>query len=157
MYRNVLAAVDASRAAPLVTAHAVAIAQAFHSRLTLVTVVPSLPGFAYSAPIDADALEQEAVRSSERVLRDALELVPPDLPVRTIVRPGGHAGLQIVDCAEQGLHDLIVVGSRHRGRVASGLLGSVAADVHFNTRIPLLIVPARDAEAEPPAEPPSPR
>ena len=141
MYHNVLAAIDASRAAPHVTAHAVAIAQAFHARLTLVTVVPSLPGFAYSAPIDADALEQEAVRASERVLREALELVPPDLPVRTIVRPGGHAGPQIVDCAEQGHHDLIVVGTRHRGRLASGLLGSVAAHVHYGTRIPLLVVP----------------
>jgi nucleotide-binding universal stress UspA family protein len=157
MYRNVLAAVDASRAAAVVTAHAVAIAQAFHSRLTLITVVPSLPGFAYSAPIDADALEQEAMRASERVIRDALELVPPDLPVRTIIRPGGHAGVQIVDCAEEGSHDLIVVGSRHRGRVASGLLGSVAADVHFNTRIPLLVIPVQEGPAPPPAEAPSPR
>jgi nucleotide-binding universal stress UspA family protein len=41
---------------------------------------------------------------------------------------------------EKGDHDLVVIGSRGRGRVASGVFGSVVGDVHFAVSVPMLVV-----------------
>ena len=72
-------------------------------------------------------------------MRAAADAAPQDISITTRVRMG-HAGEQIVAEAEEGGHDLVVLGSRGRGRLASTLLGSVGGDVHFHLHVPLLVV-----------------
>jgi len=48
----------------------------------------------------------------------------------------------IVDVAEKGKHDLIVLGSRGLGTVKRFLLGSVSDDVSYKAKCSVLIVPA---------------
>jgi len=49
----------------------------------------------------------------------------------------------IVDVAEKGNHDLIVLGSRGLGAVKRFLLGSVSDDVSYKAKCSVLIVPAK--------------
>jgi nucleotide-binding universal stress UspA family protein len=60
--------------------------------------------------------------------------------VHTVQRVG-HAGPEIVKEIERGGYDLVVVGSRGRGRAQEGLLGSVNGYLHFHSKIPLLSIP----------------
>jgi nucleotide-binding universal stress UspA family protein len=57
------------------------------------------------------------------------------------VQGRGHAGPEILDELKRGGYDLIVLGTRGRGRTQEGLLGSVKGYIHFHDQIPLLSVP----------------
>jgi len=139
VFRNILVALDGSETSQRALAEAVELAESVNARLTIISIVPPIPGYAYRAGIDLEALGSEAEAETERLLRDALEQVPDDLPVTTVLKHG-HAGEEIVNQIETGDHDLIVMGSRGLGRVTSNLFGSVGGHVHFHTHIPMLIV-----------------
>jgi len=145
MFRDILVAFDGTPAARRALDAAAELAEAVNSRLTLISVAPEVPAFAYRAGVDAEALEREAVAETERLLREAVDSLPDDLPVTTVLKKG-HAGERIVERIDGGGHDLLVMGSRGRGRVASNLFGSVAAYVHFHSRVPMLVI-QRDDEA----------
>jgi nucleotide-binding universal stress UspA family protein len=49
----------------------------------------------------------------------------------------------IVEIAEKGNYDLIIVGSRGLGKVKRFLLGSVSDDVSHKAKCSVLIVPAK--------------
>ena len=66
--------------------------------------------------------------------------LPDDLLAHR-VQPTGHAGPKILEEIERGHYDLVVLGSRGRGRAQEGLLGSVNGYLHFHARVPLLSVP----------------
>jgi len=67
-----------------------------------------------------------------------VDSLPEGLPVTTVLRRG-NPGAEIVGQIERGEHDLIVMGSRGRGRVTS-LFGSVAAHVHFHSHVAMLVL-----------------
>lgn len=52
----------------------------------------------------------------------------------------GDAGREIVQYAQKGQYDLIVMGSHGRSAVKSLFLGSVAVKVLSNSRVPVLVV-----------------
>jgi nucleotide-binding universal stress UspA family protein len=110
-----------------------------NARLTLISVAPQIPGLAYRAGVNVAAMEREAEAEADKILREAVASLPNDLPATTVLKHG-HAGEEIVKQIEAGGHDLVVLGSRGRGRVASNLLGSVGADVHFHARVAMLVV-----------------
>ena len=139
MYRKILVAIDDSEMGERVLEHAGALAAELNAQLTILSVAPPVPTFAYAAGIDVTQLEEGAVKAAERRVRGAVESVPGAVGVTTVVRHG-NPGKEIVEQIERGGHDLVVLGSRGRGRVAEGVLGSVAGDVHFGARIPLLII-----------------
>ncbi len=139
MYRNILVAVDGSPTAARALQHAGQLAQALDARLTVMSVVPSVPGYAYAAGVDVAALEREAERQVDKGLQSALASLPGDIAVTSFLRHG-DAEHEIVNALEEGGHDLIVLGSRGRGRMASTLFGSVGVAVHFHAHVPMLIV-----------------
>jgi nucleotide-binding universal stress UspA family protein len=139
VFRDILVAIDGSRAAARALEEAGEMAQAMNARLTLISVAPQIPGLAYRAGVNVGAMEREAETETDKILREAVASLPDDLPVTTVLKHG-HAGEEIVKQIESGGHDLVVLGSRGRGRVASNLLGSVGADVHFHTRAAMLVV-----------------
>jgi nucleotide-binding universal stress UspA family protein len=139
MFRDILVAIDLSPTAHRALETAGELAEAINAKLTLIAVAPEVPAFAYRAGVDAEALEREAMAETERLLGEAVESLPADLPVTKILKQG-HAGERIVEQLEAGGHDLLVMGTRGRGRVTSNLFGSVGAYVHFHARVAMLVM-----------------
>lgn len=140
MFLNILAAVDSSPSSQRALEQAIDVARAMNSRLTLITVAPPLSHHVTRAGVSSDAMRRELDKWAENVLNEAAAAVPEDVIAHTIQR-GGHAGREIVAELERGGYDLLVLGSRGRGRAQEGLLGSVNGYVHFHSRVPLLSVP----------------
>lgn len=140
MFHNILVSIDGSPQANQALQEAIDIALADNSRLTLLTSVRRCPSWAYS-PVSAGAVQQLASdfeREAQRVMRDAVDRVPESIPVTKIItrEPVRSALMRQV---KSGNHDLLVMGSRGRGAVASSLLGSVSHHVLNHSPIPVLI------------------
>jgi nucleotide-binding universal stress UspA family protein len=148
VFHDILVAVDGSATAHRALEHAIDLAAALNARLTIVTVAPEVPAFARGAAIDVVALEKAAEDEADKRLREALELVPDNVSVTTILRHGA-AAKEILKVSKERNYDLLVMGSRQRGRFVSNVLGSVAADVHFATTLPMLVVHPDPDAAEP--------
>jgi nucleotide-binding universal stress UspA family protein len=114
MFRDILVALDQSPTAQRALAEATELAEALNSRLTIISIVSPIPSFAYRAGIDVGALEQEAEKETEKLLREAVAGLPEGLPVTTVLKHG-HPGEEIVKQIEAGDHDLVVMGSRAWG------------------------------------------
>ena len=138
-YRHVLVAFDGSPDAELALDHAVAIAQHYRARLGLVAVVPPVPSFAWQAPGGVRQLHDAQEHELEKQLRAAADAIPDDLSVTTRLLDGDPARC-IVSAAREGDHDLIVMGSRGRGRVTSALLGSVSNRVLHEAEVPVMVL-----------------
>jgi nucleotide-binding universal stress UspA family protein len=140
MFRNILVALDGSETAQRALGEAIELAEALNARLTIISVVPPMPGYAYRAGIDLEALGDEAEAETEKLLREGVDRVPDAVSVTTVLKRG-HAGEEIVKQIDEGEHDLLVMGSRGLGRVTANLFGSVAAYVHFHHgHITMLVV-----------------
>jgi nucleotide-binding universal stress UspA family protein len=139
VFRNILVAIDSSPASERALEEARDLAQVFNARLTIISVAAQVPGLAYRAGVNVQAMEEEAETETDKLLRAAVDGLPEGLPVTT-VHKRGHAGDEIVKQIEAGEHDLLVMGSRGLGRVATNLFGSVGAHVHYHSRVAMLVV-----------------
>jgi nucleotide-binding universal stress UspA family protein len=141
MFHNILVAIDGSQNAEQALTQAIDLAQSEHTRLTLITGVPSPPSIAYIGTTGAAwaGLDADAHAWAEAVLRRARDRVPDDLPLTTIItdQPIRTA---LIEQIRRGRHDLIVMGSRGRRAVRAALLGSVSHYVLNHSPIPVLIV-----------------
>ena len=147
MFLNILVAIDGSPSSERALEHAVELARAGNAKLTLMTVAPPLSTYVTLAGVSRETMQDELERWARRILDEAAEKVPDEVIAHTVER-AGHAGPEIVKELERGGYDLVVLGSRGRGRTQEGLLGSVNGYVHFHARVPLLSVPdagGRDA------------
>jgi nucleotide-binding universal stress UspA family protein len=143
MFRDILVAIDTSETAMRALDRAGELAEALNARLTVMSVAPEVTGAAYRGPVDLEALRNDVERETDKLLRAAVERLPAGLPVTT-VHQHGTPGRRIVEQVKAGGHDLLVMGSRGRGRVATNLLGSVAADVFFHSRVAMLVIQPED-------------
>ena len=145
MFRNILVAIDGSAHAARALGEAIDLAERGNATLTVMTCIPDpstwlLGGAAY-AGVDFDALAAESQREYGKLLDHAVEGAPQDISV-TKVLVHGPPGERILEQAEKGRHDLVVMGSRGRGDVRSLLLGSVSHQVLNGGRTAVLIVHA---------------
>jgi nucleotide-binding universal stress UspA family protein len=146
-YRNIMVAVDGSKESRLALADAIELARDGNARLTIVHVAAPPPSMARTTAAGAFAVS-ELESSHEPLLRAAVEKVPKDLPVTSLLLHGA-APQAIVGAAKEYGIDLIVMGSHGRGRVGSALLGSVSQAVVHDSPVPVLVVHASGrAEAE---------
>jgi nucleotide-binding universal stress UspA family protein len=143
MFRDILVAIDSSETARSALEAAAELAEALNSRLTIIAVAPEVPPYAYRSGIDVGALEREAQEETDKLLRESVKALPKDLPVTTVLKHG-HPGERIVEQIRSGGHDLLAMGSRGRGRVATSLFGSVGAYVHYHARIAMLVIHPED-------------
>ena len=141
VFLNILVATDGSAHSRRALEEAVDLARATNARLTLLTVAPPLSSYVTLAGVDPARMREELDRWAEGRLREAAAWIPDDVIAHTVQR-SGHAGPEIIAELREGSYDLVVVGSRGRGRAQEGLLGSVNGYVHFHSHVPLLSVPA---------------
>jgi len=141
MFRNILVSVDGSPHSKRALAEAIDLAVASRARLTILTAIPKPPGW-ICTPMTACASEQLAIdyeRESTRILEDAVDTVPDEVPVTKILT---HEPIRdaLLHQAESGCYDLLVMGSRGRGGLTASLLGSVSHHVLNHCKLPVLIV-----------------
>lgn len=146
---RVLVAVDGSCNADLALRAAISVARRDHASITLVSVehdvIAESAGWSAFAPPPAE-LQCAVHDDAERVLREAVERIPEDIPVRTILRKG-NPGPEIVRTANAGDYDAILLGARGVGRV-EGLTGSVSQHVlHHAAQSVFVMHAAADAAA----------
>jgi nucleotide-binding universal stress UspA family protein len=143
MFRHLLVATDGSRDSDEALAQAIDLAACEHATLTIFTAVAALPGAAYlgAGAVAAAGVAREAQAQAEAVLRAAVDRVPNDISVNSILssEPVRSALLGTV---AKGPYDLVVMGSRGRGAVRSVLLGSVSHHLLHHSPVPVLIVHA---------------
>jgi nucleotide-binding universal stress UspA family protein len=148
-YRTILAAVDGSPDAAEALRHAASLARDQHAKLVVLTVVPAAPTQAVTpagavpAPVDPDT-------TYAKILREAVDTLPPDVGVQTrLVR--GRPAKRIVDVAQECGCDLIVMGFHGHGRLHHALIGSVSDSVMRSSRLPVLLMRASSPVAPAPA------
>lgn len=142
MYRNVVVAYDGSEGARAALERAVDIAGRDGAALTVVEAVPEkLPPIVPGAPHSTDPRRAAETR---RELREAIDSLDPELEASPWA-VGGPPAKAILVVAEDIGADLIVTGSRQRGRVTSAVLGSVSAEIVHGAPCDVLI--AHPAEA----------
>ena len=152
MYKNVLVAINGSEQPYRALEQAVAIAEKFGSELTILTVVPKMvfpvfphggfygfPRTAFNAIFQAQdslkAFYQDLLTDAEAKVRSE----HADLSVCTILMVG-RPSASIVDVAEKGGYDLIVMGSRGKKGVIGWFQGSTSKSVIDSCTGPVLVV-----------------
>jgi nucleotide-binding universal stress UspA family protein len=143
VFHHVLCAYDGSPAAEAALAEAIDLASAMRARLAIVTVIEKPSANVAAAGVDPVALAQTLEHESGNRLRAAADRVPDDVPLTTFLRTG-HAGKEILKAAVEIGADVVVLGTRRRSRMTTNLFGSVAADVYYHTRLPMLVVSKPD-------------
>ena len=139
MFHHILCAYDASPAAEAALTEAIDLAASMRARLAIVTVVEKPTANVAAAGVDPERLAQTLQEDATGHMRAAADRVPDDVSLTTLQRTG-HAGKEIIRAATEIGADILVLGTRRRGRVTNNLFGSVAADVYYHTRLPMLVV-----------------
>jgi nucleotide-binding universal stress UspA family protein len=139
-FRKPLLGYDGSPAADRALGAAIEVASASHGRLTIVSAVVHIPYLAYTgaAPEAVAEVRRSFLEDAESVLCRAVERLPRGIPVTKIVssQPIERA---LLHEALAGNHDLVIVGSRGRGRIGSLVFGSVARTLLRRSPLPVLI------------------
>jgi nucleotide-binding universal stress UspA family protein len=146
MFLNILVAVDGSPSSQRALEHAVDLARSGNAKLTLMTVAPPVSSYVTLARVPPDAMAAELDKWASDVLADAVQSVPEEVLAHR-VQAVGHAGPEILKELQRGAYDLVVVGTRGRGRAQEGVFGSVNAYLHFRAGIPILSVPDNSIQA----------
>jgi nucleotide-binding universal stress UspA family protein len=139
MFNNILVAYDGSSSSSAAVQQAFELAHGDDAQVTVLSVAPSVAALATLGGVSIDQLTEELKQWAERTASEGASTAPTDVNVRTVTR-SGHVGEEIVAEIEAGGYDLIVLGSRGRGRLTSELFGSANAYVHFHSTIPLLSI-----------------
>ncbi|SES82500.1 universal stress protein [Stigmatella erecta] len=142
---RILVPVDLSEEALALVQYALHYAQAFNAPLELIHVWEPpqyvAPDLLVAAPgWDSQSLEKVAVDTAHKRLVALAEQVrqPPfSLQYRVVV---GEAASAILRAAEEGKHDLIILGTHGRRGLPRLLMGSVAQKVVARAHCPVLTV-----------------
>jgi nucleotide-binding universal stress UspA family protein len=153
MYEHLLVALDGSEAAERVLPHVEGLAEAFHSKVTVLSAVVSLealvaqssmsgPGDSASLapPVDAtELLEAEQSGTTDYLSRIVARLRARGLSVETDT-PEGDPAEQIVARADALGASLILMTTHGRGGIGRLVFGSTAEKVLRHATCPVLLV-----------------
>lgn len=137
---KILIAIDGSafgaKALDYALAHAAMFGQA---ELTLIHVSQPLPPRA-AAAVGAEIVAAQHAHEHEEALRGAREKIAAAGRHAAEVCKVGHPGALIAQEADEGGHDLVLMGSHGHGAVVGLLLGSTVSKVLAASRKPVLVV-----------------
>ena len=135
VYRHILVALDGSADSTTALRHAINLAYDQNARLTLLTVLPQVPAAVGQGIVPP----QEAEEAHDRVIKEALSIIPRDIGVTTR-RERGEVPQTILKVVAEDRYDLLVMGSHGHSRVHRALLGSVSERVLHKAAVPVLML-----------------
>jgi len=148
MFKKILVGVDGSESALQAVGVAANLAEAFNGRLVLIHVVQVSAIAEQALKVSATAHLSESPKGiMERLSQDVLDGARErargagltDQQISTVTADGNQAR-ELIKTAKRRKVDLIVVGSRGRGRLEGLLLGSVSQKVSALSPCPCMIV-----------------
>lgn len=144
MFNKILAALDGSEPSLHALGVAADLAQQQDAELIIVTVVPLVPPLVMDdmGPAYIPEYQDQLRRSHEDLLSRAaadLRESHPGLKTATVLKETSPAKKIIEAAAEHGA-DLIVLGNRGTGGIATWLLGSVSRQVAESCTAPVMVV-----------------
>ena len=143
MFSHILVPIDGSAASNQAIEKAVAMAQAFKSHVSLVSVIDmfAFAGMGMDAGYGQVEYIKAATDQAEAAIRDAKVIFDAaGVNLSTSVIEGQVIYQNIIDAATSSNADLIVMGSHGRKGLEKLVLGSVAAQVLAHTHLPVMIV-----------------
>jgi len=143
MFKHLLVPIDGSPTSELAVSKAIGLAKAFDSKVTAIYVVDPYPfagvgaDFAYGQSQYLNAAKAAATDALANA-RKQMEASGVQIDAATVESHAVWRG--ILEAADSGGADLIVMGSHGRSGIEKLMLGSVAQKVVANTRLPVLLV-----------------
>lgn len=145
--KNILAGIDGSTSSEKALDFALDLAEKFNASVTILNVsetpsVETFPGEPTTYTGGAAAFTKELQKIHEEILSKAVvhaNAAYPNLLVASKLLEGDPAA-EIVDAAEEGGFDVVVVGHRGGGGVREFLLGSVSGKVAHSAVCTVIIV-----------------
>ena len=137
---RILVATDGSEPADEAVAFGIELAAEQKAELIFVHVVPAFDLAPVSGFAIGGAFPHEPTQEDTALLEEAAAAAAEHGVVATTALLTGDTIDEIVAYADSHAVDLIVVGSRGHGSIASVLLGSVSRGVLHETRRPVLVV-----------------
>lgn len=144
--KKILIPIDGSETSLNALEKGIDIAKTTKGKVLVINVIPSISSYNFYAEgrsTDGKLMEELMAANnfnSQKMLEDAIKPFK-DLDVEidktTII---GNAAEEIINEAEEGEYDLIVMGSRGLGRFSRTLLGSVSEKVLHHSNVSVLIV-----------------
>ena len=149
MFKHILVPVDGSAVSNQCIEKAIALAQAFKSAVTVVSVI-DLYAFA-GMGIDAGYGQVEYLNAATGEANQAVDtakqlFADSGIVATSSVIEGQVIYKNILDAAQAAHADLIVMGSHGRKGLEKLVLGSVAAQVLSHTSLPVMIVREQKVE-----------
>jgi nucleotide-binding universal stress UspA family protein len=137
---RILVATDGSPSSTEAVAFGVELAAEHEAELIIVHVVPTLDVVPATGFGIGGAFPHEPSEHDHGLLQEAAAVAAEHAVFATTAMLRGDTVDEIVACADSHDVDLIVVGSRGHGTIASTLLGSVSRGVLSESKRPVLIV-----------------
>lgn len=140
---HILCPTDFSEVSTKAEAYAVALAQRYEARLSLLHVDPPMPMMAPygEIPVDIRLFDEQRRQAEQDLAAAGTRAREAGIGADTALI-GGYPGREILAVAREQDIDLIVLGSHGRGGVEHLLLGSVAEKVLRKAPCPVMVVPA---------------
>ncbi|MBI5253414.1 MAG: universal stress protein [Euryarchaeota archaeon] len=129
MYKKILLAIDGSPSSREAAKHAVELAKAAKGKIVAVNVLYSALRF----PKSREEVIEEQRKDAGNIFREVKEIAGKKIKLHTKILEG-PPWVKIVEEAEEGKYDIIIMGSKGRGA-----LGSVAEKVVRDARCPVLV------------------
>ena len=146
---TIVVATDGSPASREAVRFALELAKEHESKVYFVHVVPELHVVPTNGMGMVGAMQREVTDEDYRSLHDAEALAEDEGVWARTAMLRGDAVAEIVAYADNLAADLIVVGSRGHGALASALLGSVSRGLLSESRRPVMVVRGvHDIEAQ---------
>lgn len=146
MYKKILCAVGGPDASLAPVSLAARIAREDGAGLTILCVYETASSM-LGEPYYSDALVPR-VSDAERTLEQARQIALREgFETAELEALEGEPADKIVEVAQRGGFDLIVMGTHSRGRIGAAVLGSVSQAVAARAGLPVLVVPARQGGA----------